>query len=328
MTSFLETAASRSLALRHFDEMSDEAARTLFKAIRWARSGGDPVCPKCGSSAVYTYASRPIYRCQMCSCQFSDTSGTLFHSRKLSIKELLKAFFLFSNGAKGQASLQLSRLIGVQYKTAFVLQHKIREAMKNAQVTFGVGGETEVEIDGAYFGGHVRPANWHENRKDRRKAENQTGKRQVVVVTRERGETGRTRTYVTPSEAAAVPVIRNNIPFGTVVHADEALHWDGLHYDYETYRINHSQVYSTPESNTNQAESFFSRLRRAEIGIYHHIAGRYFDRYAAEMAWREDVRRMPNGHQFLLLIAYAAWSGSSAIWRGYWQHGARVIESG
>ena len=70
---------------------------------------------------------------------------------------------------------------------------------------------------------------------------------------------------------------------------------------------------------TNQAESYFSRLRRAEIGQHHHIAGPYLDQYAAEMAWREDARRTPNGAQFVAAAGLAAGHPPSPRWTGYWQ---------
>ena len=117
--------------------------------------------------------------------------------------------------------LALSRDLGVQYKTAFVLAHKLREAMASAMRGLAIGGEGKVaEIDGAYFGGHVRPTNLAADRIDRRLAENQSGKRKVFVVMRERG--GRTLPSVFASEDAAVAFIRTRIAKGTEVHADES----------------------------------------------------------------------------------------------------------
>jgi len=155
----------------------------------------------------------------------------------------------------------------------------------------------EVEIDGAFFGGYVKPANHKENRRDRRLWKNQSVKRQCVVVMRERN--GRSLPYVCRSEELAVARIADRVASGSVIYADEASCWDVLHARYLTKRINHSESYSTDEANTNQAESFFSRIRRAEIGMHHHIAGPYLSAYAGEMAWREDHRRIDNGRQYL-----------------------------
>ena len=84
-------------------------------------------------------------------------------------------------------------------------------------------------------------------------------------------------------------------------------------------RIDHSKEYAREEVSTNQAESFFSRLRRAEIGTHHHIAGRYIASYAGEQSWREDNRRMSNGEQFLTLAAAGLHHPVSRQWKGYWQ---------
>jgi transposase-like protein len=153
---FLLTAAARSLSLAQVARMSDEEARDTFKRIRWSESAGEPVCPECGCLDVYAYACRPLWRCKGCRKQFSLTSGTLFHSRKLPVRSYLMAIAVFVNGAKGHAALHLSRDLDVQYKTAFVLSHKLREAM-GSQVHNPDQPELSgtVEIDGMYAGGNV-----------------------------------------------------------------------------------------------------------------------------------------------------------------------------
>lgn len=196
------------------------------------------------------------------------------------------------------------------------MAHKIREAIAAEQhAADKLTGE--VEVDGAYFGGYLKPANWKENRIDRRLAKNQNGKRRVVVVARERD--GRTVTNVFRSEGEAVPMIEARVNADATIHADEAVSWDRLHATYLTRRINHQECYSDGAACTNQAESFFSRLRRAEIGIHHHISGKYLAAYAGEMAWREDRRRMSNGEQYLMMAAAAASHPVSRQWKGYWQ---------
>lgn len=134
---------------------------------------------------------------------------------------------------------------------------------------------------------------------------------------RERG--GRTLPFVFKSEDAAVVTIARTVQPGSTVHADEAAHWDALHARFLTKRINHSEAYSDGEACTNQAESFFSRLRRAEIGIHHHIAGPYLAAYAKEMAWRENNRRVSNGEQYLMATGAALQHPVSRQWKGYWQ---------
>jgi hypothetical protein len=117
-----------------------------------------------------------------------------------------------------------------------------------------IGGDgREAEIDGAYFGGHVRPGNRTTDRADRRLAENQSGKRRVVVVMRERG--GRTLAQVFPSEEGAVPTTRQRIARDTVVHADESPACNPLHARFATQRINHQAAYTIDGACTNAAES-------------------------------------------------------------------------
>jgi hypothetical protein len=103
------------------------------------------------------------------------------------------------------------------------------------------------------------------------------------------------------------------------VHADEAGGWDRLHAHYEMMRINHSVAFSKDGACTNPAESFFSRLRRAEWGQHHHISGKYLGAYALEMAWREDNRRQPNGSRHGMMAAAALGHPVSRQWAGYWQ---------
>ena len=315
---FLLSKQARSLSLARVARLSEEEARNVFRKIRWHSTDGAPVCPRCECAAVYEYKSRPLFKCKACDHQFSVTSGTIFASRKLPVRDYLLAIAIFVNGAKGYPALQLSRDLDCQYKTAFVLAHKLREALAAETADMVVDGE--VEIDGAYFGGHVRPANHAENRVDRRLARNQNGKRRVVVIMRERK--GRTLPFVFKSEAQSLPTIEKRVHPNATIHADEAASWDRLHMFYPTKRINHQEAYSDGEACTNQAESFFSRLRRAEIGVHHHISGPYLHAYASEMAWREDHRRISNGEQYLLTVNAALSHPVSRQWKGYWQRAA------
>lgn len=126
-------------------------------------------------------------------------------------------------------------------------------------------------------------------------------------------------TFVTKSEADGVRGLHDRIALGSTIYADEASHWDAFHARYVTKRINHSEAYSHNGASTNQAESFFSRLRRAEIGIHHRIAGPYLASYAVEMDWREDNRRVSNGQQHNMVVRAALAHPPSKTWKGYWQ---------
>jgi hypothetical protein len=105
--------------------------------------------------------------------------------------------------------------------------------------------------------------------------------------------------------------------------ADEAASWNALHGRFDVARIDHGQMYSTGSGvYTNGAEEFFSRMRRAEIGHHHHIAGAYLVRYAQEAAWREDRRRWDNGRQVSAVVGAAMVCQPSVDWCGYWQRAA------
>ena len=323
---FLLSAAARSLSLAKVMRMTGTEAEKVFAAIRWADNGGKPVCPHCGSWIVYE-CRRPNgalrFRCKACRGDFSLTSGTLFAFHKLPLRTYLTTIVIFCNEVKGKSALALSRDLDVQYKTAFVLAHKMREAMASEIKGAVVGGVGEaVEIDGMYVGGYVKPANFRENRRDRRLAKNQNGKRRVVVVIRERN--GRTVPAVFKSEAAATAFIKSRVARGTTIHADEASSWNELHASYDVKRINHEQAYSADDACTNGAEEFFSRMRRAEIGHHHHISGIYLDRYAKEAAFREDRRRQDNGGQFQRVVSLVTVNPPSVDFCGYWQRSRKA----
>lgn len=126
---FLLTAAARTLSLKAVFKMGEDAAYDTFRQMRWPETDGDAVCPKCGCYETYIITTRRRFKCVACYHQFSVTSGTIFASSKLSFTDLLAAIVIFVNGAKGVSALQVSRDLDVQYKTAFVLSHKLRESM-------------------------------------------------------------------------------------------------------------------------------------------------------------------------------------------------------
>lgn len=312
---FLLSAKARTLSLRSIFAGGEEKAYATFRKLRWPETDGEPVCPHCGWLDHYVTA-RKRFACRDCRRQYSVTSGTIFASRKMTYTDLLAAICIIANAAKGLSALQLSRDLDCQAKTAFVLAHKVREALASEIERETPDGH--VEIDGAFFGGHIRPANRAEDRKDRRLAENQTGERRVVVALRERG--GRTFTHVAKHEAEGVKIASETVEKATVLYADEASHWDGLHARWTVKRINHSLAYSDKRGvHTNQVESYFSRLRKMVEGQHHGVSARYLHAYAAHAAWLEDHRRMDNGSLTYRATGLALAHPVSRQWKGYWQ---------
>jgi transposase-like protein len=304
--------------------MDDAQAETAFAAIRWPDTAGKAVCPHCACDRCYEArrANGSLrFRCKACRKDFSLTSGTLFAFHKLPLQTYLAAVAIFCNEVKGKSALALSRDLDVQYKTAFVLSHKLREAMASEVNAHRLGGVGKVvEIDGAYFGGYQKPANVRENRVDRRLLKNQNGKRQCVVVIRERD--GKVLPAAFRSESAAMTFIRNRVARETEVMVDESPAWNDLRGRYVVKTINHQVAYSLDGACTNGAESFFSRMRRAEQGHHHHISGVYLGRYAQESAWREDMRRIDNGTQVKGVVGLALKAPPSVDFCGYWQRAA------
>lgn len=315
---FLLSAAARTLSLKAIYQDGEDQAYERFCALRWPRSEGRPICPDCAGEKCYAITTRRRFKCAACERQFSVTSGTIFASHKLSFVDLLAAICLFVNALKGMSALQLSRDLKVQYKTAFVLAHKLREALAAETADHMLGNV--VEIDGAYFGGHVRPANFKEDRKDRRLLRNRSGKRCVVVAMRERG--GRILTQVCAQESEGVDFARQRIRPGAVVTADEVAHWDLLSKSFSTERINHSDAYSRDGVHTNLAESFFSRLRRMIRGQHHRVEAKYLGDYAAHAGWLEDHSRDSNGQMAQRLIENGLSAPVSRAWKGYWRRAA------
>ena len=122
---FLLSAAARTLSLKTIFSEGEDPAYRRFRRLRWPETDGAPVCPVCSCLDIYDLTTRRRFKCAACHHQFSVTSGTILASRKLSFVDLLDAICLFVNASKGLSAVQLSRDLDVQYKTAFVLMHRV-----------------------------------------------------------------------------------------------------------------------------------------------------------------------------------------------------------
>jgi len=330
---FLLSAQARDLSLMKLFNMSEGEAFENFKAVRWSDTDGEPVCPSCGScDKHYFINTRKQFRCKDCNHTFSVTSGTLFASHKKSLKIYLIAIALFTNAVKSISALQLSRDLDVQYKTAWVLSHKIRESLFLNQDETKLSGVCEV--DGVYVGNYIRPANNIENRIDRRKVY-KSNKRTVISI-RQRAEVGdeavgsvRTKTFITKSENAEdiKEAIYSSVELGSVIHADEHNGYDHFHAHFDMKRVNHGVEYKSKDGAcNNQSESYNSRFRRMQYGQCHQISNLYLSNYANEIAYREDTRRMSNGAIFNDIFSKCLSTPVSNEFCGYWQGNKRVAE--
>src|ERR1700688_845870 len=141
---FLLSSAAKALSLASVFTMKDDQAEMAFRRVRWPDTDGQPVCPHCGGVDAYDcrrLKGAPRFRCRACVKDFTITSGTLFSSHKLPLRAYLAAIAIFCNEVKGKSALALSRDLNLSYKSAFVLCHKMREAMAIEFKGRVVGGE-------------------------------------------------------------------------------------------------------------------------------------------------------------------------------------------
>jgi transposase-like protein len=313
--SFLLSAKAVTLGILDIAEMSDDEAYALFKAIRFADNGGEPQCPHCDCKACYEYASRPLFKCKACEKQFTVTSGMEFHSRKLRIKQILVAVKLFVDGVNGEAALHLRRNLHISYKTSFVLAHKLRDAMASLQAESILTGT--VEIDGCFTGGHVRPENMAADRGNTHVE--RAIKRRCIVTFRERRPGGRSRSFVFKGEKDAHDAIRNVIHPSADVITDQADTWGKLYLAFNSHEtVNHTLGHVIDGIHINWVESYHSRIRRGERGVYVSINHKHAQNYADEFSWREDHRRVDNGQQYRKVLGRSITMKKSR-WVGYWQ---------
>jgi transposase-like protein len=309
-------------------ELTDDQAFLMFKEVRWG-SGDEVSCPSCASYRKhYFIRTRKQWRCKDCLHTFSVTSGTIFAFHKLSLRGYLAAIAIYTNAVKGLSALQLSRDLGVQYKTAFVLAHKIRESLiehRDVSQLFG-----EIHMDGSYVNGTIREKNKKEDRVDRRLAIVQKPTKRCVFVLRQKNEyadeiikgANRTLTFIMKAENQA-DINKLAIRFvkdGSIICADESSAYNDLHVKFDTRRVNHSKEYRSDNGITNNlAESYFSRFRRMQYGQTHKFGNLYLANYANEAAYREDTRRMANGEIFKDIMKKCAKTRTHHDWCGYWQ---------
>ena len=251
------------------------SAFEFFKSLRWSDTNGKPICPCCGSlKEPYFLQTRSQFRCKECFHTFSVTSGTIFANHKLPLQTYLLAIALFTNSVKSILALQLSRDLDVQYKTAWVLAHKIRESLMDYNYDEKFDGVCE--MDGVYVNNYIRPKNNIDDRVDRRKVYKPN--KRVVISLRQRAELSdelmgaiKTKTFILKSENAfdIKKIAHKHIKIGSSIHADESNAYDDLTAHFNMSRVNHQIEYSSfYGANNNQSESFNARFRRPCIGFH------------------------------------------------------------
>ena len=339
---FLLSPPAISLTMGEVWMLTEDEAHNKLKAIRWP--DGIPTCPICGSKESWPLKDHKQnirkWKCRgkqmdpktgnerWCYYQYTITTQTHLHSRKRSLKHILAACLSFVNGVLGAAALRQRREIKNSYKTPFVFQHRIRAAidtMNDRQMADGPFMEGEVEVDGMFVTGRrVKQKGPTDTEEELEKFFDEYRKTHTaLVVVRERKAEGsdvpgRVRTIHVDKEGDAIPFIRQVVRPGTVVHTDYSTQYLPMRMFFKHERVNHSKTYKDGDACTNQAESFFSRVNAAKEGVYRSWRKKYVSWYGAELAWREENSRIPNGDQVDSILKALLQIGRSPV-AGYWQ---------
>lgn len=336
---FLLTADARSMSPLTIAQMSDDKCHKLLCELRWG-SNEIVVCPCCNNRhKAYYIRTRKQWQCKFCKHRFSVTSSTIFAHHKLPIRTILFACAIYVNAVKGISALQLARDLNVQYKTAFILAHKIRASLQAQKDLFPLHGE--VHMDGSYVHSSIRQQNKKENRVDRRLKVNENPNKRCIIVMRNHYTADEilanpnlvgaksTYTFVALSEnhKTVSNLAKLYIEPSSTIHTDEHPSYDNLLINYNLKRVNHSQEYRSDDDVTNNlAESYFSRFKRMYYGQVHKMGNTYLGDYANEAAYREDTRRMSNGVILHDVLAKCLTTAPSKDWKGYWQGDHRQSE--
>jgi transposase-like protein len=282
-------------------EYSDEnAARVLFERMRWPNGA---VCPHCGGADPYKFMSRQttgkrparpgLWKCRACRKQFTVTVGTVFEDSRIPLSKWLLGLHLMASSKKGVSAHQLHRNLGISYKAAWFMAHRMRYAMSSGPLAELLRGV--VEVDETYVGGRRRIG--PTNKADRAKlATGRPGpadkKLTPVVALVERG--GRVRAF--PVERVdgrtLQTAIRQHVDLSASMMTDELHAYDGLSMGFASHEtIKHSsKVYVRGNVHTNTVEGFFSLLKRGIVGTFHHVSKGHLHRYCDEFAFRYSNR--------------------------------------
>jgi transposase-like protein len=277
----------RDKALKMLKIYTDEnAARKHLEKLLWPE---DPFCPHCGNSdpkRIHKLAgksTRPgVFKCRECEKPFSVTVGTVFESSHVPLNKWVYATHLLTASKKGISSHQLMRMLGVSYKTAWFMSHRIREGMRPAALTPMGGSGKPVEVDETYIGrqeGHGVDKSGYHNKN-------------MVLTLVERG--GSVRSFHTDGHSIAdiVPIVRQNIRRESRLMTDKALHYRAVGKEFSEHgSVEHTDYeWARGDIHTNTVEGYYSIFKRGMKGIYQHCSEKHLHRYLSEFDFRYSNR--------------------------------------
>jgi transposase-like protein len=262
---------------------NEAAAIARLEAIVWPNG---PVCPHCGGIDRITPVKGGrvgLRRCGDCKKQFTCKVGTVFEDSKVPVHKWFQAAHLLASSKKGISSHQLHRTLGVTYKTAWFMAHRLREAMRVGDLAPMGGAGGIVEVDETYIG----------------KMEGHAGERvrggavkNMVVTLVERG--GSARSFHTDGHSIAdiVPVVRKNIARESRLMTDKALHYRAVGEEFAEHgSVEHTDYeWARCDIHTNTVEGYYSIFKRGMKGVYQHCAEKHLHRYLAEFDFRYSNR--------------------------------------
>jgi transposase-like protein len=261
-----------------------EKAREYLEALRWPQGA---VCPHCGSAEQHYKlegkATRPgVYKCSDCREQFTVTVGTLFEDSKVALHKWLQACYLMSCSKKGISSKQLERMLGVSYKTAWFMSHRIREAMTSEGGGLLGSGGGPVEVDETY---------WGNVGKQREGARGGDHKMKVLSLVDRTGE--KRSFHVTSVNAETLaPILKAQIHEKARLMTDEASVYKKIGKEFASHEsVNHgAKEYARGDVTTNTVECSFAILKRGLYGTFHSVSEKHLQRYANEFDFRWNNR--------------------------------------
>jgi transposase-like protein len=285
----------------------ETAAREFIESKVWPTG---PVCPHCACVDVYKLtpkaeSTKPIragvYKCKACRKQFTVRIGTIFEDSHIPFSKWLMTIHLMTSSKKGVSSLQISRELGITYRSAWFMTHRIREAMKMPDGEPPLNGT--VEVDETYVGGKPRKGTG----KHKRGAG--TSKQPVMVLVERDGE----GVHCMPIEAVNRKNLRNEIDVKVakeaVIMTDENPSYTGLANDFEGHEtVCHikgeysRRMADGNKAHVNTAESFFALLKRGHYGIFHKLSKKHLHRYCTEFSFRWSFRKVTDGERMVAAI--------------------------
>jgi transposase-like protein len=259
---------------------TDEKCREILTKLRWPEG---VTCPRCKERQVCYLQDRKQFECGSCGYQFSVTTGTIFNDTHLPLEKWFAATYLLCEAKKGMSACQIQRTLGISYKTAWYLCHRVRAAMAECDKPMLDG---QIEVDETYVGG--RSAG---------KRGRGTKKRPVIGIRQRNGEV---RLFHAKNVTARSieKFMRENLGEDVdVLFTDEFNPYPGIarRMGLKHKVVQHStKEYVRGEAHTNTIESAFSLFKRGLRGSWHKLSAKHLQSYLEEMAFRFNRRKRPD----------------------------------